>query len=156
MPLPQRRQGQLAFKESALSKSLSDLSELHGNVETSSSQWVLSAKRDSSLKDGRCWSYEGENELGLMTDGISGSVTSTSSSACTEFTCCPCHGQRELCANADVDGVADIVYVDDVDVVDQVDIAENVSTALSRSTRTLCKCWFWYFGYCIQSTRHHG
>ena len=60
-----------------------------------------------------------------MTDGISGRVTSTSSSACREFTRRPCHGQRELCANADVDGVADIVDVDDVDVVEQVDIALN-------------------------------
>ena len=60
-----------------------------------------------------------------MTDGISGQVTSTSSSACREFTRRPCHGQRELCANADVDGVADVV-----DVVDQVDIAKSISTAL--------------------------
>ena len=60
-----------------------------------------------------------------MTDGISGPVTSTSSSACREFTRRPCHGQRELCANADDDGVANIVDVDDVDVVEQVDIALN-------------------------------
>ena len=33
-------------------------------------------KSDSRLKDGRCWSYEGENELGVMTDGISGELTS--------------------------------------------------------------------------------
>ena len=57
-------------------------------------------------------------------------MTSTSSSACREFTCCPCHGQRELCANADFDGVADIVDVDDVDVVDRVDIAENLPATL--------------------------
>ena len=56
-----------------------------------------------------------------MTDGISRQVTSTSSSACREFTRCSCHGQRELCANADVDGVADITDVDDVAVVDRLD-----------------------------------